>query len=367
MRQALAQTITAFALLVASASWVGLGLLHTALDTQRSERVAGALLSDEAVRDQLRANVASAAIAALPASTSVDRAQVEVWADRVLESPVLELVVGRALVSTHAAFLGEGEVPAVLDLSSVIEEAHDAAVAADPALANGLPVPSELVIDLPTGQVPDVGWLRRGLERFVPVGAVLAAIGLLLALFVASHRPSILRRAGYWAIGAAATWLFIGVGIPWMATRLFAGQAVVAGALVDALAGGMIAPAIWLAAGGAVVLVGSILWLAFDPVPSGSYAAAPSQPITLVIQTPPTPSQVAPPPPPALFPPPPPTPPPTPPPPPPPPPPAPPVHTPAPPWIEGIGYVDPVPSPRSASPSGPAHSRGPAADARSTQ
>ena len=260
MRRSAAGLILGISLLIASMAWGGFAALRTVLDPGRSADVADALLEDDEVQAQLAENLATAVTRVIPVGVPITDQQVESGVAVALRSPVVEALIRDAFVSTHAAFLGEGDVPRTVDLGDAAVEVREAIVAIDPSLDAVFPPSQALVIELPTERVPDLGGARRLLLRVVPLAALFAAGGVVLALLTTTHRPSVLRRAGRWAIVAGAVWLAFAYGIPWLATSFFSGQSVVAGALLQAVVTAMIVPSIILVAIGSAALALSFVW-----------------------------------------------------------------------------------------------------------
>ncbi len=243
-------------------------MLNTVLDPGRSERIADTLLEDELVQQQLRESIAGAVGDQIPSEVPVSDEQLESGAGVALQNPVVEVLIRDAFVQAHQAFLGEAEPPTSLDVGSAAGDIRDGALSGVPGGPELVPDGPGLVIDLPTDQIPNLGGFRRWLQRAAPLMALIAAAGVALALLTAKNRAAVLRRAGIWALGSSAIWLVLNIGLPWVATQYFSGQAAIAGALVDAFFGQMLMPAIVLAGCGLALVVVSALW------PNGSRAPA---------------------------------------------------------------------------------------------
>ena len=256
-------------LFVASLAWSGFIALRTVLDPSRSEDVADTLYDDEAVRDQLIDNLSSAIRATVPSQVTVTDEQVHTAGEAVLDDPRVELLFRAAFVQTHAAFLGEGDVPQEIDAGAFGAAARDALVGIDPAFDSVLPAAPDLSVSLPTEHVPNAGPLRRFAQKVVPGLAAIAAIGVIFALVTTTDRPAVLRRAGWWAFGASWLILAVSFGIPWLATKLAPDQAQVISALIGALTRAARAPSLVLGASGIAAIAGSYLW------PEGDRTKAP--------------------------------------------------------------------------------------------
>ena len=267
MRRLLASAILGPSLLIASLAWSSFGLLNTALDPDRSERIADTLLEDELVQAQLRQSIAGAVGSQIPEGVPVSDDQLESGAGVALENPVVAVLIRDAFVQAHQAFLGEGEPPTTLDIGAAATEVRDGALSGVPGASEIIPDGPGLVIDLPTEQIPNLGGFRRWLQRVAPLMALIALAGAALALLTAKNRSLVLRRAGSWALGSAAIWLVLNIGVPWVAMQFFSGQAAIAASLIDAMFGEMLVPSLVLAGAGIVLVVLSALW------PTGEAAA----------------------------------------------------------------------------------------------
>lgn len=262
MRRTLAAAVLGLSLWVGSLAWSGFVMTRTVLDPGRSEAVAEALLENEAVRDQLVANIAGGIEATLPPDAPVDRVTIEAAARTALESPQVEALFLDAFVRTHQAFLGEGEAPESIDGGAFGAAARDALVESRPELDGVLPAAPSVPVPLPTDRLPNLGGVRGFLLGAIPVLAAVAAAGSLLALLVTSNRPAVIRRAGFWAIGLSAFVLAFAYGIPALAEAWAPAQAEIVAALIGAMAAATRGPALALAAAGVAGLLLSLVWKA---------------------------------------------------------------------------------------------------------
>jgi hypothetical protein len=273
IRRSVAGLVLGLSLFAGSLAWSGFLALSTVLDPGRSEAVAESLYDDPQIRDQLTSNLVAAFEAALPEGVALPPEQLEAVAAGVLEDPAVEALITEAFVQTHAAFLGEGEPPRTLDAGAIGAAARGALVSLEPGLDAVLPPAPELVVELPTDRVPDAGPLRRFLQAMVPVLALSAAAGVVLALLLTTDRPSVLRRAGRWAISTSAFALLVGLGLPWLIVRLAPEQAQVVAALFAVLLRSVVVPAVALAAAGVVALLVGAIWSS-APASAGRPASA---------------------------------------------------------------------------------------------
>ncbi|MEO1060204.1 MAG: hypothetical protein AAFZ07_02210 [Actinomycetota bacterium] len=271
IRRSLAALILGPALLIASLSWSGFVALRTVFDPDRSADVAEELFDNEEVQEQLTTNLGVAIETALPDDVPVTDEQIDAIAAFALEDPAVEALILQALDSAHGAFLGEGTAPTTLSLGPVTESLRASLVEAVPQAEGSIPEIEPVEVTLPTDRIPDASPLRSLLQRLVPIGALLAAIGVVVALLTTSDRPTVLRSAGIWAIGAAAFSLVVGLGLPVLIRRFAPDQAEVLAALLAAMLRSVVVPAIALAVGGVVLLVLSAIVAS-----AGSGRAAPA-------------------------------------------------------------------------------------------
>jgi hypothetical protein len=272
VRRAVAAAILGISLWLGSLAWSGFLLTRTVLDPDRSERVAEALYEDEAVRDRLADNIAAGVQSALPPGLPVEQQMIDAGARQALDAPAVRFLFVDAFVRTHQAMLGEGDVPRQVDPGAFGAAGRESLVGARPELDAVLPAAPEVTVPLPTERVPNLGPVRQGLLAGVPVLATVAAVGVLLALLITSNRPSVIRRAGFWAIGLSLFVLAFAYGIPALAATVAPSQAEVIAALVSAMAAETRVPAITLGALGLAGIVLSLSWraapaLLADPAP----------------------------------------------------------------------------------------------------
>lgn len=280
MRRALAALILGVSLWIGSLAWSGFIMTRTVLDPSRSERVADTLYENDAVRDRLAQNIATALGATIPDQVPVSDAELLAASKAALDSPAVRDEIVGAFVQTHRAFLGDGEAPEAVNAGAFGEAAREALVAARPDLDAVLPTAPTLRVPLPTERVPDLGGPRRAISAGVPLLALVSASGAFAALALTSNRPAILRRAGFWAIGLSSFVLLFAYGLPALAGALAPDQSEVVAALVGALAETTRGPALAAAALGAGAVVASLVWRAApalgDMIDAGGGRSAPT-------------------------------------------------------------------------------------------
>lgn len=262
IRRSIGGAILGFALFVGSFAWSGFVALQTVFDPDRSREVAEELLDNDEVRAQLAENLSGAIASLIPREVPVEEGLVEQVTVQLLNDPTVEQTILTAFTDTHAAFLGEGDVPGQIDLSAVAAVARQNLVTAAPQLDTVVPASPPLVVPLPTDRVPNASPVRSFLQAAVPVLAAVAAFAAILALVATNDRPSILRRAGTWALTTTAIYLVLGLGVPYALRQYAPDQAEVIAALLSALLRSLLVPSIALGLAGLALLGISAAWSA---------------------------------------------------------------------------------------------------------
>lgn len=277
IRRSVAGAILGVSLLIGSLAWSGFVAVNTVFDPDRSREVAAELLDNDAVREQLADNLSLALRNMIPLEVQVSDQAIDGVSTDLLDDPAVEAAILNAFAATHGAFLGEGDAPEVIDLTAVSTAARAALVQTAPQLDALVPEAPPLIVTLPTERIPDASPVRSFLQRTVPVLAGVAILGAVLALFFTSDRPSILRRAGTWALMTTAFYLVIGVGVPFLLRQYAPDQAEVIAALFAALLRTTLVPSMVLGIVGVGLLGAAAVWagaVARTPAPR----AAPEPP-----------------------------------------------------------------------------------------
>jgi hypothetical protein len=271
-RRLIGGVLVAIGLIVASLAWTGFSISRTILDPGRSQAIADDLYNDREVRAQFRNSMADALGAAIPEGVSVNRSELVDAADRALDDPAVEALLVGGLIRSHQRFLGEDpnpDEPIVVDGTAMASASRAALINLRPELANTVPQPPSMPVTLPVDRLPNAGGFRVWLNGAVALLAAVA-VGLVSAAFVlTNNRPRVLRRVGFWAIGAAAFWLLMGVVLPELAHLLIPGPAAIFGATIGVAAGGMIQPSWYALIGGVGAVILSLLWMAASSLMAG--------------------------------------------------------------------------------------------------
>ncbi len=266
MRRGLAGLILGLSLVLASVAWAGFVMSRTVLDPGRSERLADQVFENEQLRGALSERLATGLQAVIPGDIPVPPELLEQAADLALDDPAVQTLVRDGIVATHRNALEGNSEPLTLDASALGIAGRDALISLRPELAAVLPEVPPVEVTLPTGRLSFLGTIRNFVERFTTICAALALVGALSALLLTTNRPAILRRVAFWAFGAAAFWMVVGFGVPWMAKTLAPSSDAIVAAIIDVFFGAMIPPAIAMAVVGAALFGASLIWSA---VPTG--------------------------------------------------------------------------------------------------
>ena len=303
-RRVIAGLILGPALLIGSLAWSGYLALQTVFDEDRSATIARELLDNEQVREQLAANIGTAIETALPDQVPLSAEQVDAAALAVLNDPRVTNLVIDAFGQTHRSFLGLNDVPQTLDLNPVAAVAREQIATISPDAASAIPADTDWSVELPTERIPNSSPVKDFLETSVPYLAGISIVMALISFITTSDRPSVLRRAAFWAMGTTAVYLLFGYGVPALLRFIFPDQAEIFAALLTAVLRSTLVPSIVLAGVGVALLVASWIWpdeprrneprVVHQPAPQpGPQYARPAQPAQRPAAAAPTPAQPA--------------------------------------------------------------------------
>lgn len=278
------RVLVGLGLLCASLAWTCWVVLHTVADPTRSSRVAHAVLDDPASRAQVAADLTGALAGAVNAAGSGAAGRVGVTAPRVSgDDPRLRAAVDLALAdpqvatdlvdafaAAHANLLGvEPKRDATLDTAGFVGVVARALATASPDLAARVAGVAPASIPLPDVELPFVARLRGFATTAVPRLVVLAVL-LCGAALAVGDRPGVLRRIGWWGIGAGLLWAAGPPVLVWLVGQVSAGNAALLRAVLRGATGEVTAVATVLALGGvAFVAAGVVLGRLAWPFPAG--------------------------------------------------------------------------------------------------
>ena len=276
MRRAAASVLVTFGLVAAAVCWWAYAARYTVLDSERSARIADVLIEQPAIRDSVAEGLGTALLRALPPGTPVSAGEIDAVAHRALDDPRAHSALRTTILNSHRRLLGQYDGPVTVDVSPIAAAGRDALVAARPDLTGALPEAPSLSVDLPTRNLPKLGWLPERTQELSALAGFLAVTLLGLGLVAASDRPRALRRAGRWALRAGIGWAVFGWALPHALTKVGEPRLAALGAIGVATAGPMIAPAILLVCTGIGALLGARAWrLALAALPPAPPSGGP--------------------------------------------------------------------------------------------
>ena len=279
MRRAVSSVLVAVGLFAASVAWWAFAARFTVLDSGHSARIADTLVEQPVLRDAVAKGLASALQQALPPGTPVEPETLDAVAHQALDDPRATAALRSALLASHQRLIGQYDGPVSFDVSPIAVAGRDALVAARPELAGSLPEEPALSVELPTQNLPKLGWLPERAREVGGLAFLLAVTFLGLGIVAASDRPGVLSRAGRWALRAGLFWAIFGWGLPYLMTKIDEPRLAALGAIGVAAVGPMIAPAVLLVSAGIGALFGARAWraalAALPPAPSSSRAPSP--------------------------------------------------------------------------------------------
>ena len=263
-----ARVVTAVALLAASAAWAGWVYLHTAADPTRSDRIAHAILADPQARHEVAADVADGLAGPTnkvltshgqPAVADGGDPALQSAVDAALADPRITANLIDAISAEHARALGVAPAhPASVDTGPLIAAVRAHLLPVEPGVAQAIPAIAASQIHLPTARIPYARQLRTWTKRWARVLALGACAGLILALLI-GERAEVLRRAGFWALGAALAWALLPPLVAWAGHHWIRSQAAVIRAVLRGATGSVTAAATVLALAGAAGVAVSYL------------------------------------------------------------------------------------------------------------
>lgn len=248
--------------MLASVSWAGFVMTKTALDPSRSERLADQVFDNEQLRSELAERLATGMAAAIPGDIEVPPEIVLQAANLALDDPAVQALVRDGIVATHRNALEGNSEPTTIDASALGSATRNALVSLSPQLDAVVPAIPPVEVTLPTGGLSILGKIRGFVETATTICGALALVGALSALVLTTNRPAILRRVATWALGAAAFWLVIAFGVPWLAAKIAPSSSTIIAAIIDVFFGAIIPPAITLGIIGACLFGTSFVWSA---------------------------------------------------------------------------------------------------------
>lgn len=257
-RRVIAGLILGPALLIGSFAWWGFLSLRTVFDENRTPTIAEELLDNEAVIDQIGANMGKALEAAMPDSIQLSEEEVSAAVAIILNDPVVRDLMIESLGTTHRAFLGLDDAPSTIDLGPALASSQERIGVFLPRIA--AQIPDEFVVELPTERIPDASPVKRFLERSMPLLAGISLTMALLAFLTTSDRSRVLGKAARWAIGTTIFYLVVGLGAPYLLREFAPDQGEILAAFLAAILRAALIPSVVLGSIGVILLLLSMFW-----------------------------------------------------------------------------------------------------------
>lgn len=277
MRRVSTSVLVTLGLVAAAVAWWAYAARYTVLDRERSARIADVLVTQPVIRDAVAEGLSAALQRALPPGSPISPAEVDAVALRALDDQRAKDSLRSTILNSHRRLIGEYEGPVSVDVSPIAAAGHDALLAARPDLAGDIPEAPPLSVQLPTQNLPEMGWLPERTKELSGLALFLAFAFLGLGLATASDRPRALERSGRWALRAGIGWAVFGWALPYALTRAGEPRLAALGAIGVATVGPMIAPAVLLVCTGIGSLLGARAWrLALAAPPTAPLSIGPA-------------------------------------------------------------------------------------------
>ena len=224
-------------------------------DPGRGERIAEAVLDDDAARAEIVSPITSSVMSStgLPAD---QQPFVAAQVDRLLQDPAGAQAFIDPFAGEWARMLGAADPrPSLFDVTPFIDDIVAAAPGLDPAAipTDQLVTPS---VPLPTNELSWLGKVRDVVTASIMPLAVAAVVGFAFA-FAFGDRRRALRRAGIWGVCAGAGWVIVPLVVVWAARRWATGADAVVAIAVEEAVSGLQPTAIVLLVSGVAAIAGS--------------------------------------------------------------------------------------------------------------
>lgn len=253
----------ALGLILASFAWSGFSLTRTVFNPSRSEEIARHLYNDPFVKEFLEDRMAQAVANQIPLELGVANRDIKTVAASALASVEGEEAFVNALGSLHRQLIGmepQEKDSVVVTSAALGEQVRTGLGRTVPGLGDTVPSLDSFAVDLPVDSLPSAGGWRNKLTSIVNLLALAAVVLVGTAFVITNNRAKILRRVGFWAIGAAAFWLVLAVVVPVAAPVLLPEKAALLGGFWGVAAEGMRLPSIVAMGLGVTAVVVSFVW-----------------------------------------------------------------------------------------------------------
>ena len=198
VRRTVASVLIIIGLVIGAVTLTGWWVRRTAFVTSRTERLADDILADPILRDDLARRIAEEVAPQLGA----DPITVRRVADTTLARPEVATMFAGVVGDIHARLIGIRTDPVVIGPDLLAAALGDARAQALPPVSLAVP------------EIDELSSARKGLERHVTRGAVIAAILVLLGLAIHPWRAAALGIIGVGFFAAAILLITVGYLVP---------------------------------------------------------------------------------------------------------------------------------------------------------
>jgi hypothetical protein len=262
------RVLTSFALLCATLAWAGWVFLNTIGDPARSEKIATAVLEDEASSEQIASSFALQFVRA----SGIDRSNIDLVEGAIaaaLDDPRITTDVIDAFGAAHANALGvEDTRSTTIDANAMVAAVRDRLAVVSPEIAAQLPDGVLPEITLPKYHPPGISSLRSAADAATSLLAIVAGL-LVVVAFAFGDRRGVLRRVGIWGVCSGVAWTLVPLAIVGAARAWASDVDKIVEAAMRESTSGVMPVAIALVVGGVVAVVVSFvpnLWPETDQV-----------------------------------------------------------------------------------------------------
>ena len=262
----LSRLLVRIAIVLATLAWAGFVFTQTIGDPGRGERIAAAVLADDAARAEVVAPVSASVMrtAGLPPEL---RPVVDAEVDRALRDPRGAQAFIDPFAGSWSRLLGEDDPrPPEFDLAPLVGQLG--VVGVPDTLGERIPVAD---VPLPRTQLGWMSDVRSAIAAAILPFAIFAT-GFFAIAFAIGDRARVLRRLGAWAVLAGASWVVIPPLLVWLARRWAPGADAVVAVALDEAVSGLFVVAIVLVVCGVLVFGSSYM---IRPVREPARAPAP--------------------------------------------------------------------------------------------
>jgi hypothetical protein len=198
VRRTVATILIILGLVIGAVTIAGWWVRRTAFVTSRTEHLAGKILEDPVLRDDLASRISEQVAAQLNADPAVVRQVVDTTLARPEVAPIFSEVIG----DIHARLIGLRTDPVVIGPDLLTAAIGD-------ARAEALPP-----VSLQIAEISQLDTARRGLDRYLAEGAAFAFFFILLGVAIHPWRAAAIGMIGAGCLAAAVLLVTVGYLLP---------------------------------------------------------------------------------------------------------------------------------------------------------